>query len=515
MDQTLNIPLPINQARPAAHSRALSHPLLWTVFIVYVLVLAYTAMHHEPWGDEIHSWNISKASGSFQDVVHNSRFEGHPPGWYTVLWTISKFTHNFAYVQVVHVVLATLVVFVILFFSPFPLFARLMVPFGYYFLYEFAVLSRNYALGVLAAICICMVMRKSFRFKWPLYYFLLLLMSNTHMLALILAGSLHLYFLMMTIEQKGKIKAATIPVLFGALIFLPAVYFISPPSDSQLSVQFWMDRWNTVNIKASGQTPLRSLIPVPAWWEHSSWNTNFLLDADNKRIIVNFFVAMALLGSIGYVLKNNRKALVVFGANFFLSILFAIFVFPLSSARYSGFVYIGFITALWLYCYESPLTNTRKWLVGSLLGLQIVAASISVVKDFRFPFSNASRVNEVIARVPPGERAVTDYWAVNTISTFADRPFYCIDLQEEISFLQWGVDLGKMSNKPYRYTDGLRHLFGQTGRTKVYLISGKMPEMLFKEDTQLDKTYQVKLVYKIEGAIEKGGNLYLYKIERK
>lgn len=495
--------------------RSLYNPLLWTVFVVYVAVAAYTMAHHEPWGDEIHSWNIARASDSYFDVVHNSRFEGHPPGWYTVLWAISKYTHNYAAVQWVHLLIATLVVFAIVFFSPLPVFAKMMTPFGYYFLYEYAVLSRNYALGVLAACCLCIIMRRSFRFKMPLYYFLLLVMSNTHLLAMVLAGCLHLYFLMYTWEHQKNRRAVVMQVLGGALIFLPGAYFISPPTESQLNVDFWLDRWRLVNIKASGQAPLRSLIPIPAWWKHNSWNSHFLLDAVNKNIVANFFVAVALLSAILYVLRKNKKALAVFGVNFLINMLFAMFVFPLTSARYAGFIYIGFFAAFWLYSYETSITRKGKWLIGGLLSLQIIAAVISVVKDWKYTFSNASRVNELILRVPPNEKAVTDYWAVNTISTFADRSFFCIDLQKEISYVQWATDLGNMSKKPYRYMEGVQNYFHQTGVSRVYMISCGSPPVLFNADPQLNKVYDVELVYKIEGAIEKGGNLYLYKIERK
>ena len=37
-------------------------PVLWAVFILYVVVAAYTMAHHELWGDEIHSWNIATGS---------------------------------------------------------------------------------------------------------------------------------------------------------------------------------------------------------------------------------------------------------------------------------------------------------------------------------------------------------------------------------------------------------------------------------------------------------------------
>jgi len=101
---------------------------------------------------------------------------------------------------------------------------------------------------------------------------------------------------------------------------------------------------------------------------------------------------------------------------------------------------------------------------------------------------------------------------MNTIAAFADRPFYCVDLQKEISFIQWNSDLGSMQNRRYRYFEGVKNLFQTNGLNKVYMISTGSPAVLFKVDSQLFKSYQVKLIDKREGAIEKGGNLYLYQI---
>ena len=112
--------------------------ILWLVLLIYLIVSGYTMMHHEMWGDEIHSWNIAKGSDSYADLIYNTRYEGHPPVWYTILWTISKFTHNLAYVQMTHWLIAASIVVLILFFSPIPLLSRVLIPFGYYFLYEYS-----------------------------------------------------------------------------------------------------------------------------------------------------------------------------------------------------------------------------------------------------------------------------------------------------------------------------------------------------------------------------------------
>jgi hypothetical protein len=153
--------------------------------------------------------------------------------------------------------------------------------------------------------------------------------------------------------------------------------------------------------------------------------------------------------------------------------------------------------------------------MGALLGIQIIAAIISVVKDFRYPFSNANRVTGLIGKVPAGERMVTDYWAMNTISAFANRSIYCVDMQKEISFVLWGTDLGAMLKKPYRYTEGVQNYFQQNGVSQLYMISCGSPAVIGKVDPQLDKEFKTELVDRVEGAIEKGGNLYLYKISSK
>src|SRR5688572_5987704 len=263
-------------------------------------------MHHEMWGDEILSWNIAKGSTCYADLIHNTRYEGHPHVWYTIIWSISNFTHNLVFVQMVHWVIAALIVFLVLLFSPMPLLSRVLIPFGYFFLYEYSVLSRNYAIGILLACLICIVIRKEVRYKILVYYLLLLLMSNTHLLALVLAGCIHLYFLLQNIGQRRAAKTIAVHVLAGALVLLPALYFIFPPSDSQLNMQYWINRWNSEQIKALGQAPLRSFIPIPAWWEMHFWNTQFLLDSPNKSKFVNLVIALIPLTMAFLILYRNR-----------------------------------------------------------------------------------------------------------------------------------------------------------------------------------------------------------------
>ena len=487
--------------------------LLWIIFIVYAAVSGCTMTRHEPWTDELHSWNIAKGSGSYAELVFNRRYEGHPPGWYSVLWCVSKYTHNVHSMQVVQWVLSCMVVFVLLFASPFPDTIKMLLPFGYFFLFEYAVFSRNYVLGILCAFCICYVMRKEFRFKPVLYYAALFCMSNIHLLALLLGGCLHLYFLLFNIEQRKKTALVVLHAFFGALIMLSALYWMQLPADAGIDAVAGFP--DPDRVLSSLEAPLRAFMPVPAWWNTHFWNTQFLLEARDDSGMgrtLCILVSAACIALTFFILRKNKKSLALFGANTLLTLLVGMLALSLTSTRYTGFIYIGFIAALWLYCYEAPLAINRKRIVTILLLVQLAAGVFAVIKDIGRPFSQLGRVNELVKKVPAGQQWVTDYWTMNTVVAYTDKPAYCVDMQMPLSFVTWGPDLKLLESYPNRYTTGIKEVFRQRAIQTVYMISLAPPEMLYEADSLLAVSYHTELVDKRDGAIEKGSNLYLYRI---
>jgi hypothetical protein len=496
-------------------TKPFTNPTLWAIFFLYIIVLCYTIVHHEFWGDEIHSWNIAKASSSFPDLIFNTRYEGHPPVWYTILWIISKFTHDVYYIQVAQFIIAGLVVFLIIFFSSFPVITRILIPFGYFFLFEYGVISRNYAIGALFAFCICLILHKDFKGKILLYYLLLFLLANVHLLTLLLACSLHLYFLLLNIEEKKANRIIILHFISGVLVLLPSLYFIFPPSDSELNTNFWLSHWNIKQlISVLVQPALRAFVPIPAWWKYNFWNTQFLVEAQAEFSllkIITVLVLFVLFLMIFLILKRNKKGLILFSTNLLLSLIVSGFL-SLTDTRYTGFIFIGFILVYWLYCVETSVDKKKNWLVNVLLIIQLIAGIFSVVKDIQLPFSNAFAVKELVSEVPENKTIVTDYWALNALEAFTDKPFYVLEMHKEMSFLKWDRELQKLTQVPYRYRDGIEYLFQNEGIHETYMISIHRPQEMFEMDSLLSKYYRVKLVDKRESAIEKGGNLYLYEI---
>lgn len=91
-------------------------------------------------------------------------------------------------------------------------------------------------------------------------------------------------------------------------------------------------------------------------------------------------------------------------------------------------------------------------------------------------------MNELLKQVPANEKIVTDYWCLNTLSAFTDKPFYCIELNKEMSFVLLNTELNESVTKPGRYSNGLKKLFQQEEFKNVYMISIQLPENVSRLD---------------------------------
>jgi hypothetical protein len=495
----------------------LKNKLFWIVFAVYAILCAWSMTHHGLWSDEVHSWNIAKGSSSFGELLTHSRYEGHPPGWYSILWIITRFTHQVIWMQLVQWTIACSVIFLILFYAPFPTIVKVLIPFGYYFLFEYATFSRNYGIGVLLVCGICLVIRDNFRLQPVIYYALLFSLFNIHLIAIPLACSLHLYYLLLQKERRKKTLYLLIHALIGGFFLLMTLWLIYPPADSALLAGS-QGGLHTFDTRFFIYGPLRSFLPVPAWWMYHFWNTQFLLDATRMQSGLKFLnplIAITLIASAFFLLWPNRKCLALFGINLLLSGAISIAGFSLTSARYAGYLYIGFIAALWLYSYENQWTIKKKKLVILLTGFQLMAGIFAIVQTIRFPFSDLDQIKILSGKVPAGHMLVSDYWTMNAYSAFVDKPIYCIDLQKEKSYIMWDSEMAAMLKNPYRYSSGLLNLFHNNGVNDVYMISQSDLGGLSELDAKLPLSFDVDLIDKKEGAIEKGSNLYLYKISEK
>ncbi len=483
----------------------------WILYFIYLIVLALSISKHELWGDELHSWNIAKASSGLSDLIMNTRYEGHPPFWYILLFVLTKFTHDPSYMQYLHFLICGITALVFVFRSPLAIFYKALILFGYYFLYEYGVLSRNYSIGILFAFLICAIIHTNSKNSKVIYYCFLFLLSNTHFLALILAISFHMYYLWQKREQRKKIL---LHGAYGVLILLPALYFILPPSDSALSGDFWMNIWSKDQFFIVMQAPLKALSPVPAWWEYHFWNTHFLLEAKNKIELLKYLVPFASLGLIAasiYLLSKHKSALLFFCCNLALTLVFALF-FPLTPARYVGFIFIGLVIALWLGNISIDVSKRRRLALLGIVSFQLLGSFVALKKDWASPFSYFNTIRTFKSFVPETSEIITDYWCLNYLTAALDKPIYCVGFDKERSFLLWDNELSAITKRNDIYTRGTQIYFNTKKKSVVYLVSTHSKAEIALKDPKFFETFNTEVMKSYENTIEKGSKIYIYKI---
>ena len=223
----------------------------------YALVLAFAMSHHEMWRDELQHWMLVRDSAGPWELFRNAKYETIPKLWHLLLLPVTQLTQSPLGMQILHGALASAVVFVVARYAPFDPLQKLLFAFGYFPLFEYGVMSRNYALGLLFVVMACALWRS--RHRRPLRLALVLaLMSNTGAHACIVAIALLLALLLdgwlarRTLARDGTVDPRRLCcglAIVAAGIALSVLQMIPPP-DVTLSTptatweHSWYLEWN-------------------------------------------------------------------------------------------------------------------------------------------------------------------------------------------------------------------------------------------------------------------------------
>jgi hypothetical protein len=182
----------------------------------YFALMIPTALNHEMWRDEVQAWLIARDSNSVSELYNHLKYEGHPGLWYLSLMLLQRLNLPLEAMQVWHACIASTIVFIIIRYAPFSRLQRVLLPLGYFFVYEYAVKCRGYSLGILAMLSICVLYRERFvRSTFILIGILIAIAANTSIMGFILASAITVGITVEVIQLwllSGK-KRTPIPVL--------------------------------------------------------------------------------------------------------------------------------------------------------------------------------------------------------------------------------------------------------------------------------------------------------------
>jgi len=412
------------------------------ITLLAIGVLIVNVEHHDMWHDEINAFEIALHSPTLPALFHNLHYEGHPPLWYLMLWVASTISANPLTTQVVHTVIVILIYVIVGLFSPFSTLEKLLLLSGYFLGFEYAVISRNYSLGVLFAL-----LYAELRSKRPdqivLNGALLGLLANTTVFGLMMSGAFACEYALECItraRRTGEPRAGEVAA--GAAVYVAfvvgSVLTIIPAPDigehgSTYLFQFGSKLWH-LKLAAVSVVGL-SFVPFDADFPSRFW----IGMEPAMRKLWEIREAGSVLATVALVaiFRRDLRLLLVIAATGAAATLFCHLIY-LSGIRQTGIFFVAVLTALWMQRVHRPRGN---WVIPALLLCGSVAGIEAQVGQWMRPFTYSRVAAQFL--IDNGWRdagliGYRDDWAV-AVTEILDRPLYGLDCGCFEDFLQFSA----------------------------------------------------------------------------
>ena len=502
----------------------------------YALALAFALFHHELWRDEVQAWMLARDSSGPLHLFRNMEYEASPMLWHLLLLPLTRLTSSPIAMQALHWAIASAAVFVVARHAPFDPLQKVLFAFGYFPLYEYGVLSRNYALGLLLIVVMCALLRQ--RYRRPLWLALVLvLMSHTSAHACIVAmGTLLVLALDHALNNRRALAAALpawkLPAAFVLAVagIALAVASMAPPADVTQSSgsATWHHAWY-LHWKPAVLEHILSLIPYAAFFPIDLRFVPVVgLMPDQPQIVYGAAMALALVAVALAFLWRNKMAVLLFLC-LVLGLLAFFYAVHLGSLRHHGFLLVALLVAAWggrFLGAASPAsangpTNSisRRGTVMARLGgllltgflaLHAFAGAKAVAIELERPFSHARQAAAYIQASGLESLPLIGYpdWSASAVlgHLAPDKRIHYVQGNREGSFVIY--DGARIGTGP-RGIVTVADIFAQT-RELALRNHGEALMILAGELDVLPGGRLIQKLAHFEGAIAQDEDFYLY-----
>lgn len=226
------------KANPGVSIAAMSRSeriLLALVFAVYCAATIAGAVTHEPWWDEAQAWLIARDASLPHLLLHEVRYEGHPPLWYLILAIPAKLGLPYWWLKVAGLLVGMSSALLLLFgFPRIPVYVRIVAPFTLFVVYQYTIVARSYVL-ILPLLLLVARMYGSRHERPGRFAFLLILLSHVSVHAFAIACGLAALFLLdLLLERiprppRGMLTRAASAFVINGIVL---VILLWPPPDN-------------------------------------------------------------------------------------------------------------------------------------------------------------------------------------------------------------------------------------------------------------------------------------------
>ena len=435
-----------NPAVPAG-GRTATGPFVAMITSAFFVVNAFFAFRHVMWRDEWMPINVARFASGTAEWFAEIRYIGRW-AFFGLIWLIEQCGGHPWLFKLVIVAISTLGVFVVCRWSPFTRTQKALFAFGYYPLYEYGTILRDYSI-VWTATVICCALLASTRRRPLAFGVALAVLFQTNPFGLGLASAIGLTYVF-DLWRSGELRAGGWRrpdlVAGGAIAATSfAVAFVTmrpPPEIAEIVLgQPLRTDSHLVRLVESLPFPFRGWFPVPF---HGEWNTQLL----DPWPLLQMLLGAVVAGVVVVCLRGCPTALVLFAASM-LALGAILCHLPWTSLRYHGPYYLALVCSYWLAEARSPLAAfvapgtvldriraSRSHLFTGLLLVHAIVGLTFAVQEQVIPFSGArDAANLIRTNEPPDVLVVGDPdYAMISLAGYLDRPVYIASRDEPGAF---------------------------------------------------------------------------------
>jgi hypothetical protein len=452
---------------PTPHTEE-SPRFVWSTLAIYVAFVSIVSAFHEPWKDETQTWRLAIDSHGIRALAHNARYEGHPLLFHVMVQWLGHLSRSWWAMAVLSVIIASVAAWLVLRYAPFTRLQKVLLVFGYWMAYEYAVIVRPYGLGLMFAFAACVAWTaERRRTGWAVLF--LILLANTTPIGLLLAMTLALGFVVDWAwpdvgprPTRRAMVAGGFTALVGTVVVLYATAVqMKPPADAAYKGQpraaTGVSKWD---LGAMPTTELRALVPVVrANGEGVRWN-HWLLLPESKAALAALLLASLAAIALGCIISSRRRvALLVFLVGTVGYLLFFGLIFP-GAAHHHGYLFAVWVLGAWLAWGGAPsrwppalarladyFEPDRSRILTLSLVLPVLATIEVAAGDVAGPFADARHVAEVIRShgLQDAPVVVLGRSEGQAVAAFLDRPVLYPLEGKTRTYVVWGAGAS-----PYR-----------------------------------------------------------------
>ncbi len=399
-------PRSLTSAPTVLPSARLQVQSLWkpATLLAYCVVVAIVAVHHEPWVDEAQAWLLARDGSLPELCMRYLRYEGSPGLWQMLLMVPAKLGFPYWSMHVFAAVCSTAAVAMILWLSPFPPAIRIVLPFTYFLLYQYAVVARSYALLAPLLCAIAWFVPRARSRPWILVGLLILLANVSIHGTLAAAGILLAYLIEAATDHETPGQRFSRQFVLACVVFLLAtvvvVYEVWPPTDRDL-----------------GRSYAKIYRPLKAFDRADTQ----LTEAFFSRFRLTY-VALAL--SVFWMAR--KRVVLYFVLPAVPVLMFSSFVY--ASPWHGGILFLVWIFAMWTAAARNSVSPTPRyvWLAWVMvLGLHVYWSARASYWDIVAPYSGSEAVAANIAHeVEAGKRIAGQGFMVVAVEPYFRRNIF-------------------------------------------------------------------------------------------